>query len=86
MIKLFSSLSFSGELEVPSDKSISHRSALLNSIANGKSKILNYSNGEDCLSTLGVLKELGVDLSKEGRHCKTQLPVISFSKIKLFKI
>ena len=63
MIKLSSSLSFSGELEVPSDKSISHRSALLNSIANGKSKILNYSNGEDCLSTLGVLKELGVNIN-----------------------
>ena len=63
MIKLNSSLSFSGELEVPSDKSISHRSALLNSISIGKSKILNYSDGEDCLSTLSVLKELGVNLN-----------------------
>ena len=31
-------------------------------------------------SNADVLKELGVDLSKEGRHCKNQLPVISLSK------
>ena len=63
MIKLKSSSSLSGEIIVPSDKSISHRAALLNSIARGKSKILNYSDGEDCLSTLSVLKELGVKIN-----------------------
>ena len=63
MIKLNASLSFGGELEVPSDKSISHRSALLNSISIGKSKILNYSDGEDCISTLSVLKELGANIN-----------------------
>lgn len=77
MIKLSSSFSFGGELEVPSDKSISHRSALLNSIANGKSKILNYSNGEDCLSTLGVLKELGVNINMIPKENSYELDIES---------
>ncbi|MBH60258.1 MAG: 3-phosphoshikimate 1-carboxyvinyltransferase [Dehalococcoidia bacterium] len=63
MIKLNSSPSLSGEITIPSDKSISHRAALLNSIAIGKSNILNYSDGEDCLSTISVLRKLGVKIN-----------------------
>ena len=63
MIKLNSSPSLSGEIIIPSDKSISHRAALLNSIAIGKSNILNYSDGEDCLSTISVLRKLGVKIN-----------------------
>ena len=77
MIKLNASLSFGGELEVPSDKSISHRSALLNSIATGKSKILNYSDGEDCISTLSVLKELGANINLIAKENSYELEIES---------
>ncbi len=57
----------SGALMVPGDKSISHRYAMLAAIAEGRSKISNYSSGADCHSTLAVLESLGVQVLREGR-------------------
>ena len=68
MINLNSTSKFSGSITIPSDKSISHRSAILNSIAYGNAEINNYSNGEDCLSTLNVLKNLGVDIKIDNKE------------------
>ena len=45
---------------LPGDKSISHRYALLAALANGVSKIDNFSPAADCQSTLDCLKRLGV--------------------------
>ena len=45
---------------MPGDKSISHRFAMLTSIAEGDSKIYNYSTGADCQSTLACMEALGV--------------------------
>jgi len=56
----------SGSLVLPGDKSISHRYAILASIAEGKSTIRNYSTGADCHSTLGAVRALGIDVSVEG--------------------
>ena len=56
--------SIRGELITPSDKSISHRSAIFNSISKGISNIKNFSDGDDCISTLKILKKLGVKISK----------------------
>lgn len=53
-----------GEIEVPGDKSISHRYALLAAIAEGTSRLANYSTGQDCASTLGCLQSLGVLTSR----------------------
>lgn len=64
MIKLNSSSKLTGEIIVPSDKSISHRAAILNSIAIGTSQIFNFSDGDDCLSTLSILSNLGVKIKK----------------------
>lgn len=55
-----------GGLVLPGDKSISHRYAILASIAEGKSTIRNYSTGADCHSTLGAVKALGIDVEVEG--------------------
>lgn len=49
-----------GEIEIPADKSISHRAVMFSSIAKGVSRIENFSKGADCLSTLEVFKSLGV--------------------------
>lgn len=53
--------SLSGAISVPGDKSISHRYAMLTSIAEGESRILNYSTGADCQSTLACMKQLGIE-------------------------
>ncbi|MDP3000026.1 MAG: 3-phosphoshikimate 1-carboxyvinyltransferase [Bryobacterales bacterium] len=58
--------SVGGAVTLPGDKSISHRLAILASIAEGKSRILNYSTGADCQSTLGCLRALGVEIEKTG--------------------
>jgi 3-phosphoshikimate 1-carboxyvinyltransferase len=49
-----------GVVSVPGDKSISHRYAMLASIAEGDSEIFNYSTGADCQSTLACMEALGV--------------------------
>ena len=55
-----------GSLVLPGDKSISHRYAILASIAEGVSKIRNYSTGADCHSTLGAVRALGIEVEIEG--------------------
>ena len=50
----------SGTLEVPGDKSISHRYAILAALAEGRTEIANFSTAQDCQSTLECLKRLGV--------------------------
>ncbi len=49
-----------GSVSLPGDKSISHRYAMLAAIAEGRSRLENYSTGADCASTLGCLRSLGV--------------------------
>lgn len=49
-----------GVVQVPGDKSISHRYAMLTSIAEGDSRIYNYSTGGDCQSTLACMERLGI--------------------------
>ncbi|MGA8213783.1 MAG: 3-phosphoshikimate 1-carboxyvinyltransferase, partial [Candidatus Sulfotelmatobacter sp.] len=56
-----------GSVSLPGDKSISHRYAMLAAIADGPSRLANYSTGADCASTLGCLRSLGVKWErKEG--------------------
>lgn len=52
--------SVSGAVRLPGDKSISHRYAMLAAIAEGDSRIRNYSTGADCHSTLGCVRALGI--------------------------
>lgn len=56
-----------GEINVPGDKSVSHRALLLNSIAFGEAKIYNILNSADVLATMECLMLLGVNIeNKEG--------------------
>src|SRR5678815_521757 len=57
----------SGRVRPPGDKSISHRYAMLASIADGPSVIYGYSTGADCGSTLGCLRNLGVPIEQISR-------------------
>jgi 3-phosphoshikimate 1-carboxyvinyltransferase len=58
-----------GELTVPGDKSISHRSLMLGGIAQGVTDITGFLAGEDCLATLRALQALGVRIERpEDQH------------------
>ena len=56
----------SGAIVLPGDKSISHRYAMIASLAEGVSTIQNYSTGADCHSTLGCVQALGIAVHEEG--------------------
>jgi 3-phosphoshikimate 1-carboxyvinyltransferase len=56
----------SGTITLPGDKSISHRYAMIASIAEGDSRIRNYATGADCHSTLNALRALGVTVDESG--------------------
>ena len=58
--------SVSGEIGLPGDKSISHRYAMLAAIAEGQTRIRNYSTGADCHSTLGCVRALGIHVEGSG--------------------
>ncbi|MDO8750005.1 MAG: 3-phosphoshikimate 1-carboxyvinyltransferase [Dehalococcoidia bacterium] len=53
-----------GTLAPPGDKSISHRSTILNAVAEGEALVTNYSPGGDCESTLRCLRSLGVPIRR----------------------
>jgi 3-phosphoshikimate 1-carboxyvinyltransferase len=70
-----------GMVSLPGDKSISHRYAMLAAIAEGTSRLENFSTGADCASTLGCLRSLGVEwqwdndvLEIRGRGLKLEPP------------
>ena len=54
----------SGAIQLPGDKSISHRYGMLAAIAEGASRITNYSTGADCQSTLACVQALGATVEK----------------------
>ncbi|MGO9228287.1 MAG: 3-phosphoshikimate 1-carboxyvinyltransferase [Bryobacteraceae bacterium] len=56
----------SGTIALPGDKSISHRYALIASLAEGATRIRNYSTGADCHSTLGCVRALGIQVEGVG--------------------
>ena len=55
----------SGVVRLPGDKSISHRYAMLSGIAEGDTRLDNYSTGADCASALGCMQALGVEWERE---------------------
>lgn len=55
-----------GSLSLPGDKSISHRYAMLAAIAEGMTKLENFSTGADCASTLACLRALGIQCERIG--------------------
>src|SRR5579864_141489 len=58
--------SISGSIALPGDKSISHRYAMIAAIAEGATRIQNYSTGADCHSTLGCVRALGIEVEGGG--------------------
>ena len=51
-----------GELEIPGDKSISHRAIMFGSLAKGTTEVTHFLQGADCLSTISCFQKLGIDI------------------------
>ena len=66
------SASLSGRVRVPGDKSISHRSIMLGSIANGVTEVSGFLDGADCLATATAFQRMGAGIE---RHSATRLTV-----------
>ena len=71
--------SIRGTVELPGDKSISHRYAMLSGIADGPSRLENYSTGADCASTLGCMRALGVKWERKDNVIEVQGSGMSLS-------
>lgn len=59
-----------GIIEVPGDKSISHRAVMFNAVAQGNAEITHFLTGADCLSTIRCMQALGVRVERENQHVK----------------
>lgn len=57
--------SLNGQIAIPGDKSISHRSIMFGAIADGKTTVTNFLTGEDCLSTISCFRKLGVEIEMD---------------------
>ncbi|WP_312186286.1 3-phosphoshikimate 1-carboxyvinyltransferase [Lactococcus raffinolactis] len=55
-----------GDLKVPGDKSISHRSIMFGALAEGETRVHDILRGEDVLSTMAAFRELGVEITDNG--------------------
>jgi 3-phosphoshikimate 1-carboxyvinyltransferase len=55
-----------GQAEVPGDKSVSHRAALLGALAEGVTEVQGYLEAEDCLRTLTAVQALGAEVTRKG--------------------
>ncbi|OXS80270.1 3-phosphoshikimate 1-carboxyvinyltransferase [Domibacillus enclensis] len=60
----FNKPSLGGTIEVPGDKSISHRSIMFGALAEGTTTIRHFLKGEDCLSTIDCFRKLGVQIDE----------------------
>lgn len=62
--------SLKGEITVPGDKSISHRSIMFGALANGITEIDGFLDGEDCNSTIDAFRAMGVKIEKNENRIK----------------
>lgn len=65
-MKLTKVKGFSGEVTVPGDKSISHRSVMLGALAKGKTEVYGFLQGADCLSSIACFRKMGVEIENAG--------------------
>ena len=69
-VKIQPASTISGAIRLPGDKSISHRFAILASIAEGTSTLRNFSTGADPHSTLNCVETLGIGVDRDGTEIK----------------
>ncbi|MDE7313990.1 MAG: 3-phosphoshikimate 1-carboxyvinyltransferase [Eubacterium sp.] len=58
--------SLNGEIHIPGDKSISHRSVMFGALAEGMTEVAHFLLGADCLSTISCFQKLGIEIQTDG--------------------
>lgn len=71
-----------GRLRVPGDKSISHRSIMLGSLAKGTTHVSGFLQGEDCLATLDAFRAMGVDIDGPNEEGELTIPGVGLHGLK----
>ena len=64
--------SLRGEITVPGDKSISHRSIMLGALADGTTEVNNFLQGADCRSSISCFQKMGVTIENTGDIVRIQ--------------
>ena len=64
IMELTSITGLKGEVSIPGDKSISHRSVMFASLANGMTEIHNFLSGADCLATIDCFRKMGIKIEE----------------------
>lgn len=72
----------SGQIRVPGDKSISHRSIMLGSLSEGTMTVSGFLQGEDSLATLKAFKAMGVNISGPDEQGKVVIQGVGMSGLK----
>ncbi len=62
--------SLRGEISIPGDKSVSHRSIMFGALADGETIVSNFLPGADCLSTIACFQKLGVTIEQNGKQVR----------------
>ena len=77
VLRIKKAKSFGGEISVPGDKSISHRAVMLAAISNGPCRVDGFLPSNDCLSTVGAIRALGiqVDILDQDKYGPNRLMV-----------
>lgn len=57
----------SGEITIPGDKSISHRTIMFGALAKGTTEVTNFLQGADCLSTIDCFQKMGIEIENSHR-------------------
>jgi 3-phosphoshikimate 1-carboxyvinyltransferase len=73
-MKLAPARRITGRIQLPGDKSISHRAALIAAFADERVEISNFSTAADCASTLSCLRDLGVEVEYRSVGGKVRIP------------
>ena len=63
-MKFRKSVPLKGEVTVPGDKSVSHRSVMLGAISKGTTSISNFLEGADCFSTIDCFRKMGIEIER----------------------
>ena len=77
-MKIEPARSVRGTFTLPGDKSISHRAAILGALAEGETRVRNFSSAADCASTLACLRGVGVRLARDGSEVVIQGGVLGW--------
>ena len=60
--------SLKGEIQIPGDKSISHRGVMFGAISDGTTELTGFLDGADCRSTIACFKAMGIDITQNNDH------------------